>query len=294
MQRVLDFLMSFLILFIELSALFILISFLVSWLQQKVPEERITRILHRPNKWLGYLYGTGLGALTPFCSCSTIPILAGLLSSNAPFGPSMSFLIASPLMNPVVVALLGSLLGWKLTLMYVLMITFFSILVGVVWDRLGFRHAVKSVRVRRSVHSEEGASLSGWRRALQDAWAFFYPLLPFLLVGVVIGALIHNFIPADFVMTYAGSDKLWTIPIASIIGIPMYIRAEAILPIGDALVGKGMGVGAVMALLIGGAGASIPEVVLLSKLFHKKLVIAFVVSILFVATSTGLIMQMIL
>src|SRR5699024_7427716 len=94
---------------LELIVLFIFIRFLVSWLQQKVTEDRIKRVLDRPNKWSGYLYGTGLGALTPFCSCSTIPILAGLLSSKAPFGPSMSFLIASPLLNPVIVILLWTL-----------------------------------------------------------------------------------------------------------------------------------------------------------------------------------------
>src|SRR5699024_7343959 len=110
---------TFFKLFLELTVLFIFISFLVSWLQQKVTEDRIKRALDRPNKWSGYLYGTGLGALTPFCSCLTIPILAGLLSSKAPFGPSMSFLIASPLFNSVIVILLWSLLGWNLPLYHV-------------------------------------------------------------------------------------------------------------------------------------------------------------------------------
>src|SRR5699024_12248938 len=113
-------------LFLELTVLFIFISFLVSRLQHKVTEDRIKQVLERPNKWSGYLYGTGLVALTPFCSCSTIPILAGLLSSKAPFGPSMSFLIASPLLNPVIVILLWTLLGWKLTLYYVVIVGIFA------------------------------------------------------------------------------------------------------------------------------------------------------------------------
>src|SRR5699024_8502795 len=123
-----NFVQTFFKLFLELTVLFIFISFLVSWLQQKMTEDRIRRILDRSNKWSGYLYGTGLGALTPFCSCSTIPILAGLLSSKAPFGPSMSYLIASPLLNPIVVILLWTLLGWKLTLYYVIIIAIFSVL----------------------------------------------------------------------------------------------------------------------------------------------------------------------
>src|SRR5690625_198856 len=134
MESFLSFLQTFFKLFLELTVLFIFISFLVSWLQQKVTEDRIKRVLDRPNKWSGYLYGTGLGALTPFCSCSTIPILAGLLSSKAPFGPSMSFLIASPLLNPVIVILFFTLLGWKLTRYYVFIVGIFASLMGVMWN----------------------------------------------------------------------------------------------------------------------------------------------------------------
>lgn len=293
MNAFLDFMKTFLILFAELTALFILISFLVSLLQQKVTEERIKRVLERPNKWSGYLYGTVLGALTPFCSCSTIPILAGLLSSKAPFGPSMSFLVASPLLNPVIVLLLWTLLGWELTVYYVLIVGAFSILIGVVWDLLGLEKFVKNVRVRKG-SGDAQMDEPKWKVALRDAWGFFYPVLPFLLLGVFIGAFIHDFIPQEMIARFAGGDQPWTIPVASVIGIPMYIRAEAILPIADALVGKGMGIGAIIALVIGGAGASIPEVVLLNKLFKPKLVTAFVVSILVVAVSTGFIVQTVL
>src|SRR5699024_3148781 len=129
MDTFLNFLQTFFMLFLELTVFFIFIRFLLCWLQQKVIEDRIKRSLDGPYKWSGYLYGTGLGALTPFCSCSTIPILAGLLSSKAPFGPSMSFLIASPLLNPVIVILLWTLLGWKLTLYYVVIVGIFAVLI---------------------------------------------------------------------------------------------------------------------------------------------------------------------
>ncbi len=165
---------------------------------------------------------------------------------------------------------------------------------GFVWEKLGFRAFVKDVRVRRKESTESKPSVSIWKLALQDAWSFFVPVFPFLVLGVFIGAFIYNFVPGAFIIQVAGSDKPWTIPVASVIGIPMYIRAEVMLPIGDALINKGMGVGAVIALLIGGAGASLPEVVLLSKLFKRKLVMAFVLSILFVAILTGFIIQLML
>src|SRR5690625_5588174 len=144
-----NFVKTFATLFIELAVLFIFISFLVSLIQQKISEERIKRILNRPKKWSGYLYGTGLGALTPFCSCSTIPILAGLLSSGAPFGPSMSFLIASPLLNPIIVVLLWSLFGWEWTLMYVVVMFIASMLIGMLWSNFKLERHLKNISVRR-------------------------------------------------------------------------------------------------------------------------------------------------
>src|SRR5699024_726375 len=155
MDSFLHFLQTFFKLFLELTVLFIFISFLVSWLQQKVTEDRIKRVLDRPNKWSGYLYGTGLGALTPFCSCSTIPIIEGLLSSKAPFGPSMSFLTASPLLNPLIVILLWTLLGWKLTLYYVGIVGIFAILIGGVWKALWLENSVKNVNVRKASSQED-------------------------------------------------------------------------------------------------------------------------------------------
>ncbi|WP_117161058.1 permease [Paraliobacillus sp. X-1268] len=290
-----DFIITFVTLFLELAVLFIFISFLISLLQQNISEDKIKRMLDRPNKFISYLYGVGLGAISPFCSCSTIPILAGLLSSGAPFGPTMTFLIASPLLNPVIIILIGTLMGWNAALFYTVIVAIFAILIGVVWKTLGLADFVKEVRVRKSkTETEHNTEQPKWRVALQDAWGFFYPVLPFLVIGVLIGSFIHGFLPEEIIVRFAGGDQPWAIPVASIIGIPMYIRAEAILPIADALVSKGMGIGSIIALVIGGAGASIPEVVLLSKLFKRRLVIAFLISILSVAIIAGFIAQSIL
>src|SRR5690625_1382261 len=117
-DSILEFIKTFFMLFFELVALFIVVSFIVSLIQQVISEEKIKKILSRPNKAVNYLLGTLFGAITPFCSCSTIPILAGLLNSKVPFGPSMSFLIASPLMNPVMIFMLWALLGWEIALVY--------------------------------------------------------------------------------------------------------------------------------------------------------------------------------
>lgn len=280
------------ILFLELTALFIGISFLVSLLQQVVTEEKIKSILQKGNKATGYISGTFLGALTPFCSCSTIPILAGLLSSGAPFGPSISFLISSPLLNPVIVILLWKLLGFKLTAFYVIAMFIFAILAGIIFNTLNLEKHLRNVRIRRS-QNEEGQKESKWIVALKDAWNFFYPILPYLLIGVLIGAVIHDFIPAQFITSVAGDNHPFAIPVAAVIGIPMYIRVETMIPISEALVSKGMSMGAVIALIIGGAGASLPEVLLLNKLFKPRLLTAFIIAILIGAMVTGYILYFI-
>lgn len=283
------FIKNFLILFVELAALFLLISFLVSLLQQVVTEEKIKSILEKGNKATGYVSGTFLGALTPFCSCSTIPILAGLLSSGAPFGPSISFLIASPLLNPIIVILLWKLLGLKLTVFYVVSMFIFAVLAGVLFNALGLEKHLKNVRIRRT-KNENGEPESKWVLALKDAWNFFYPVLPYLLIGVLIGAVIHDFIPAEFITAIAGNDNPFAIPIAAVIGIPMYIRVETMIPISEALVAKGMSMGAVVALIIGGAGASLPEILLLNKLFKPRLIAAFIITVFIGAVTTGYIL----
>lgn len=286
---IMGFIKNFLILFVELAALFLLISFLVSLLQQVVTEEKIKSILEKGNKATGYVSGTFLGALTPFCSCSTIPILAGLLSSGAPFGPSISFLIASPLLNPIIVILLWKLLGLKLTVFYVVSMFIFAVLAGVLFNAFRLEKHLKNVRIRRS-QNENGEPESKWILALKDAWNFFYPVLPYLLIGVLIGAVIHDFIPAEFITAIAGNDNPFAIPIAAVIGIPMYIRVETMIPISEALVAKGMSMGAVVALIIGGAGASLPEILLLNKLFKPRLVAAFIITVFIGAVTTGYIL----
>src|SRR5690625_3134166 len=195
---IIGFIKNFLVMFVELAALFLVISFLVSLLQQVVTEERIKSVLEKGNKATGYISGTFLGALSAVCSCSTVPILAVLLSSGAPFGPSISFLIASPLLNLIIVVLLWKLLGLKLTVFYVVSMFIFAVLAGVLFNALGLEKHLKNVQIRRK-QNENGEPESKWILALKDAWNFFYPVLPYLLIGVLIGAVIHDFIPAEFI-----------------------------------------------------------------------------------------------
>ena len=293
LDSIMEFIKTFVMLFFELLTLFIIVSFIVSLIQQVVSEEKIKRFLSKPNQAISYVLGMVFGAMTPFCSCSTIPILAGLLNSKVPFGPAVSFLIASPLMNPLMIFMLWALLGWKVAIVYFIVLAIFSILTGFVFSKMNLAETYKGVNVKGDgfFANKTGSRV---KHALNDAWAFLYPMLPYLFIGVFIGAFIYGFVPETFITIYASGGGIISVFIASIIGIPMYIRPETMLPIAEALASKGMSLGTVVALIIGGAGASIPEVILLSKLFKKKFVISFVIAILVVAISTGLMVNIVI
>ena len=293
LDSIMEFIKTFVMLFFELFILFIIVSFIVSIIQQIVSEEKIKYFLSKPNQAINYILRMAFGAMTPFCSCSTIPILAGLLNSKVPFGPAMSFLIASPLMNPLMIFMLWALLGWKVAVVYFIVLAIFSVLTGLVFSKMNLAETYKGVNVKGDgfFANKNG---SRFKQALNDAWAFLYPMIPYLFIGVFIGAFIYGFVPETFITKYASGGGIISVFIASIIGIPMYIRPETMLPIAEALASKGMSLGTVVALIIGGAGASIPEVVLLSKLFKKKFVISFVIAILVVAISTGLMVNIVI
>ncbi|MGC7795023.1 permease [Staphylococcus epidermidis] len=289
LDSIMEFIKTFVMLFFELLTLFIIVSFIVSLIQQVVSEEKIKRFLSKPNQAISYVLGMVFGAMTPFCSCSTIPILAGLLNSKVPFGPAMSFLISSPLMNPLMIFMLWALLGWKVAIVYFIVLAIFSILTGFVFSKMNLAETYKGVNVKGDGFFANKTE-SRFKQALNDAWAFLYPMLPYLFIG----AFIYGFVPETFITKYASGGGIISVFITSIIGIPMYIRPETMLPIAEALASKGMSLGTVVALIIGGAGASIPEVVLLSKLFKKKFVISFVIAILVVAISTGLMVNIVI
>ncbi|MFY1644974.1 permease, partial [Methanoculleus bourgensis] len=260
-----------------------------------IPEERIRSVLAGRRQGVGNVIGAGFGALTPFCSCSTIPILLGLLEVGIPFGVCMSFLLASPLLNPIILSLLVALIGVVPTAVYAAVT--FTAAVGIGWllGRLGYGRYVKDVMIEGrqepcdcAVAVSHGTRI---RRAFSFAVSLFRQVLPYLLLGAGIGAFIYGFVPGDLIVSLAGPNNPLAIPVAAVIGVPMYIRAETIIPISAVLLEKGMGIGAVMALIIGGAGASIPEVTLLAAIFERRLVAAFVATILTVAVLAGVVFQ---
>lgn len=290
---------TFLYLFGELFALFIAISFFVALLQVWVSKDRIKRLLTRPHKVENAVLGAILGSVTPFCSCSTIPVLVGLFKSGAPFSGAISFLMTSPILNPAIIALLLVFFGPAATAVYAVITFVFAVCVGLLLDKLGFSRYVKNVAIEGGgcgCDEVTWENLQGtfWQKqaqackyALKDAVKLFRGVIGWLLLGAGIGAFIYGFVPTELLEGFAGADNLWAIPLAAVIGIPMYIRVETMIPIAGILMEKGVSAGIVISLILGGAGASIPEVSLLNSIFKKPMVVTFVLCIFLAAVGTG-------
>jgi hypothetical protein len=272
----------------ELTVLFLGISTLVGLVFEYVSNEKLGRWLSRRGL-MGNFLGAALGAVTPFCSCSTIPVTVGLLRAGVPFGGVMSFVLASPLLNPVILTMLLALVGWKACAIYGVTTFVAAMASGAVLQMLGLSKDVKHVRISGGAQEREKLPTFGGklRRAFIGAWGDFRGVLAYLLIGVAIGAAIYGYLPSDFITRIAGPQNPLAIPVAAIIGVPLYVRAETVIPVAVALTQKGMSLGAVIALIIGGAGMSIPEMSMLAGIFKTRLVAVFVAVVFLTAVLAG-------
>ena len=311
---------------VELTALFLVISFIVGVIQEFLPAKKIQSILSSKSG-RGYFSAAVLGGVTPFCSCSTIPMLTGLLKARAGFGPTITFLFTSPLLNPIIIGLFFATFGLNVTLAYASIALVVSVTAGYLLEKMNFARFIRpevfgdnpvggcatrcgdslpekqassccesadSVDVCVTVSANcggtatvETAQDNRWARIWKETWNQFKSVFPYLLVGIAIGAFTYGFMPSDLIVQYAGPNNPLAIPLAAVIGVPLYIRAEAVIPLSAALAAKGMGMGAVMALIIGSAGASLTEVIMLKSMFRKQMVAAFLLVIFGMAILAG-------
>ena len=273
---------------VELSLLFIGISTLVGLALAYVSDEKLQRWLSHKGVF-GNILGALVGGLTPFCACSTIPMTVGLLKAKVPFGAVMSFVVASPILNPIVLSMLIVLLGIKAGIIYAVVTFTAAVLFGLILEKLGFANQVKNVIITGGAedNTELTTFMGKLKNALGSAFDSFRGVFLYLVIGVAIGAVIKGFVPQHTNVKISGPQNPLAIPVAAVVGIPLYIRASTAIPIGLALVQKGMGVGAVIALIIGGAGMAIPEMSLLAGIFRPRLVAALVGVIFLTAVTAG-------
>jgi len=297
----------FLHLAMVLTPLFIGASFLVGLAQEYLPPERVEEMLRAREHGSGNVLAAGLGAVTPFCSCSTVPVLAGLLGAGAPTGMAFSFLLASPIVNWIAVFLLFGLFGTGVTVAYVTTALLAAIVAGLVIGSFDLDNYIKDVRITaggREIATDGGEHAGGAATvdaskatnrthrervtaAGEGALFFFRDTLPYIAVGIAIGALIHGAVPAEFLQRIAGPGNPLATPIAALAGAPIYVSISGMLPIAHSLTEAGIPIGTVIAFVIGGAGISIPNLILLNKLFERRLLAIYATTVVTIGITVG-------
>lgn len=262
--------------------IFILLSFLIfgiSYIQSFFPPERTRKIIGRFKGVTANLLAALLGTVTPFCSCSSIPLFIGFTSAGLPIGVTFSFLISSPLVDLASVLLLASIFNWRIAIAYVVVGVVLAVISGTIISKAKLEKYVESYVFNNPLLDLDQEELTTKQRiefAKMQVMDIIKKVWIYILVGVGIGALIHNYIPESIIAAVLGQDKWYSVPIATFVGIPMYADIFGTLPIAEALVTKGVGIGTVMSFMMAVTALSLPSMIMLSKVVKPKLLGIFV------------------
>ncbi|MEV9616609.1 permease [Aliarcobacter butzleri] len=260
---------------IKIFILLIVIVYLITFLRSYFPLEKIRVYLSGKNKIIGHILASIFGIITPFCSCSAIPLFLGFLQARIPLGVAFSYLVSAPLSDPVVFALLISMFSWKIAVLYVAFGVIISIVVGLIIGAMNMEKEVLiEVKPLDNISYTEDGTL--FKHRIKESWDYsvdiFKKIYLYIIIGVGVGAFIHGFIPEDFISKYAGGD-VWYAPIvAVIVGIPMYSNELGILPIIEVLTQKGVLIGTALSFMMAIVALSLPEAMILKRVISIKLI----------------------
>lgn len=259
-----------------------LVVFGVGLLRSFFTPERTRTILAGKREAVGNVLAALLGVATPFCTCSAIPLFVGFVEAGVPLGVTLSFLISAPMVNEIALVLLFGLFGWKIAALYLTTGLLIAMISGWIIGRLGMENDIEDwVREIRS----NGIPLimmekMNWSARLDYAWQAVRDIVgkvwPFLLAGIAVGAAIHGYVPVGFMASFMGKEAWWSVPLAVLIGIPMYSNAAGIIPVVQALLEKGAALGTVLAFMMAVIGLSLPETIILKKVLKPRLIAVFI------------------
>ena len=264
---------------VKILFLLIVIIFVVSYLRTHFNTEKVRLYLQGKSEFTGNVLASLFGIITPFCSCSAIPLFLGFIQARIPLGVTFSFLISSPMNNEVAIALLFTLFGWKITAIYIGFGLLVAIIGGFVIGRLGLdKYILMDVKPMEGELEDIEVKLTQKQR-ISEAWEYTYDIFKqiwlYVLIGVGIGALIHGYVPADFIAKYAGGDNWYGVPLAVILGVPMYSNAAGVMPLVEVLTDKGMLLGTALSFMMAITALSLPEAMILKKILHVRLIGVF-------------------
>jgi len=279
----------------KIFALLVLMIYVIGYLRASLDVGAVRGYLAGKHRLFGYFAGAAFGAITPFCSCSSIPLFLGFTQARIPVGITMSFLITSPIINEVAVALLGSLLGIKFMVCYVAVGILAGVIGGSFFDLIKAENylteiAGSALGSNASQETEKRRRLSHKERcefAKDELKTIFGRVWKWVLIGVGLGAGLHGFVPESFITDTLGAGQWWTVPGAVLLGIPLYSNASGIIPVAESLLGKGLPVGTTLAFMMSTVAASMPEFIMLKQVMKTKLLLIFFGLLLVLFTSVG-------
>ncbi len=259
----------------KIFVLLVAVIFLVGLFRSLLTPERVRGYLQDKPRGLTYGMSVGLGAVTPFCSCSSVPLFIGFVKSGVPIGATMAFLVTSPMVNEVAVVVLATVVGWQLTLLYVAAGLAVGVLGGWLTDRLRFERYVEDfvwqIRTGQAAETAMDTSLAGRVRfAAGEVREIVGRIWPYVLAGIALGAGLHGFVPQSFFAQYASAENLLAVPAAVLAGIPLYANATGVIPVVEALLGKGVPMGTALVLMMSVVAISIPEFIILRKVITVR------------------------
>jgi uncharacterized protein len=282
---------------IKVTLMLMVIVFLVAILRTYITPQKVKTWVAGKPEGLGNVVAAVLGIPTPFCSCSAVPLFIGFVESGVPLGITFSFLIASPLINEVAAAMLFALFGWQIALIFILSGLIIAIVAGIIIGRLHLESEVEEFVYKCKMHDQAEKPMT-WKERLSfaknESREITLKVLPYILIGIAIGAIIHGYAPADFLVNIAGPDNPLAVPIAVLIGIPLYSNAAGMIPILEVLTSKGMAMGTALAFMMAVIALSIPELIILRKVIKIKLIAIFVGIMFLAITMTGYLFNAIL
>ena len=263
---------------IKILTLLVVLVFIVAYIQSYFPPERAKKILGRFNGFSGSLIAALLGVVTPFCSCSSVPIFIGFTRAGLPISLTFAFLIASPLVDVASLALLVSLFGFKIAVIYIILGLALAIISGTILGKLDLSNQLIEYRGGAILYGEsENFSLAQRiEYAKNDTRIIVRKVAPFVLLGVGAGAIIHDWIPQEIILSILGKDNPFTVLLATAVGIPIYASIFGTLPVAEALFAKGVPIGTILALIMSMTALSLPEMVMLSQVLRPRLLATFV------------------
>jgi len=264
---------------IKILILLAVIIFIVSFIRTYFTPEKVRLYLAKKNKYLGNVLASLLGIITPFCSCSAVPLFLGFVEAGVPLGATFSFLVASPMINEVALVMLLGMFGFKIAAIYIISGLLIAIFSGMIIDKLKMESLLADFVLKNKANISFEIKEKSFKERINYANKYTLDIIKkiwvYVLIGIGIGAWIHGYVPADFLAKYAGSNNWFAVPLATLIGIPLYSNAAGVIPLISALTEKGVAIGTSLSFMMAVTALSLPEFIILKKVMKTKLIVIY-------------------